>query len=402
MKAAIKSIEAKAVNYLLRHIPRTKTSDVFSPSVESAQDEVEDIFTSSSGTKIPVLKHHRYSLKKCWSVFGPVAGLSELKGKGLLSEDDQKYLKDVIGHRTITDSFMNIRARLTPYVEKYSNLFVTTTIPDIGKRLLKPSLETAETLISKKTVQHRALIEKINGLVTGKKISGQYKILEIGYTSGGESIIGFERLGFQAFGIDNFYYDSVKSTSRHEIIRDLTKTKVTFDVGDITTRTGYEEDSLALVYSLSVIEHIADLPAAFDEMFRILRPGGVMFHRYDPFFHIGGAHSHASLDSPWAHMRMNDDDLEHYIRLYRPNEAEVSLPWIKNALNRRHTMNYIQNAVSKAGFKIRLWDVEYVSDAHRSLLTPDIISDCLIQNDNITIADLCGKAVSFIAEKPAK
>ena len=390
-------VKAQVGKRVLKWLPPQKKTECF--NVRTQDENLEDVFETSDGRKIPVWRNHRYSLKKCWAVFGPMAALAELNNRNLLALDDQAFLKHAIGYRTVTEPFYVIRARLRPYLEKFDDLFVTTDIPDIGKRLLIPFKEKTEALISLKASQHRILMNKIGKLGPQAPKEGD-DVLEIGYTSGGETIIAFERLGFKAHGIDNFYYDAVKSTSRHDVIREQTGTKVNFVVGDITTKTVFSENSLSFIYSLSVLEHVADLPAAFREMYRILKPGGFMMHRYDPFFHIGGAHSHASLDSPWAHMRMDDADLERYLRKYRPNEANVSLPWIRNALNRRHHLNFVQSEVAKAGFNVRLWELEPIAERHRQQLSSEILRNIMAINQGVTIADLTHLASSFIAQKP--
>lgn len=400
MKAIFKSLEALAANRLLGQISLLKTTKTFSdtPSIPPAQ--IDGYFTTLNNIKVPVLKHHRYSIKKCWLVFGPVAALSELYTRGLLEKRDHEYLKKVIGYRTITEPLPNIRECLSPYLKKYSDLFITTDVPDVGKRLLKPTLSETEALITKKMTQHKTLVEKVSQLPNAKQLEKGDCILEIGYTSGGESIIGFERLGFKGYGIDNFYYNSIQTTSRHDFIKQQVNSSIQLDNGDITTRTLYDDNFFSAIYSLSVLEHIADIPAAFREMYRVIKPGGFMFHRYDPFFHIAGAHSHGTLDSPWAHMRISDADTERYFREFRPLEANILLPLIKNGLNRNHTISFIQRSLAEVGFRIRLWETEPLKKERISLLTPDILTDCLASNKNVSIDDLVNKAVLFIAEKP--
>lgn len=399
MHSTLKTVKTKAVHFLSRHVSYAKRTEEFIP-VRESQNEMDDIFVTEDGRQIPVLKYHRYAMKKCWLVFGPIAALCELSSKGVLSNSDKKNLKEFIGYRTITQPLSVVRECLSPYLDKYEDFFLSTEIPDIGRRVLKPQVSEVSTLISKKISQHRVLFDKTNRIVGADTLRSGDNILEIGYTSGGESIVAFERLGFNAFGIDNFYHDSIQSTNRHDLVQKIADSHVDFGVGDITTRTVYNDDFFSAVYSLSVLEHIVDIPAAFAEMYRILKPGGVMVHRYDPFFHISGAHSHGTLDSPWAHMRISEVDTERYIRQFRPHEADILLPLIRNGLNRRHTMSFVQAALVKAGFKIRMWETECISPSYRQHLSPDILGECLQGAPNIVLDDLINKAVLFIAEKP--
>lgn len=364
--------------------------------------EIETTFTTEDGREIPVFKNHRYSLKKCWSVYGPTAALRELILKDLASEETKTFFKECIGYRTITKPFDEIREHVKPYIEKHRDLFISQNIPDIGKRLMIPSSDETMAIVNRKAQEHKNLIETINKNVA-KKIHDNDKVLEIGYTSGGESIIAFEKCGLQSIGIDNYYGDAVDATNRHECVKRNAPSKTTFLKGDITQETEIESNSIDMIYSLSVIEHIMDLEGAFKEMFRILKPGAVMFHKYDPYFHILGGHSHSTLDCPWGHVRLSGNDIEKYINELRPHEAAITLPWIKNALNRDHSQTNILKLLTKTGFKIALWQNSTMKPDHQTLLTPDIIGECINNNAeaSLSISDLCSGGVSIIAEKPA-
>jgi hypothetical protein len=55
---------------------------------------------------------------------------------------------------------------------------------------------------------------------------------------------------------------------------------ITYEYGDIT-RTGYDSASFDAITCLSVIEHGVDLKAYFTEMFRLLKPGGLLITSTD-------------------------------------------------------------------------------------------------------------------------
>lgn len=396
MKHALKKVVKKHTTRILG----SSLFDVYEKSnAPIDHQDIEGYFETSDGRSIPVTKHHRYSLKKAWTMFGPLSALHALDQRDLLSDKDRKFFHNAQGYRTIEASLSEIRDVLKPYLEKHADLFLSVDIPDLGPRVLKPQKDEVEQAIQKKTIDHKNLFDKIQHYIPSFKVQDA-KVLEIGYTSGGESIIGFERLGMDAYGIDYNYDGSFKTNSRHQSIAELAQSKATFLMGDITQETSIDSGSLDLIYTLSVLEHIQNIPAAFDEMYRILKPGGIMYHRYDPYFHIKGGHPPCMLDSPWAHMRMNDQDIERYIQEFRPHEAESTIPWIQSALNRKHTQNHVQKAISKSGFKIYWWHNQEVSVDHKKLLTPDIIADSLAENTDVSLTDLLNYAVTFIAVKP--
>jgi len=387
-------LKRKTKEYMRLYLP---VQDLYEHSKSGKHDGViEGYFETSDGRSVPVMKHHRYSLKKCWAVLGPVAVLHELNQKGLLDPSTQKFFKQAIGHRTLTVPMEEVRSVLAPFIEKYQDLFLSSQIPNMGRRLLTPTKDEVESLVALRKQENKAVLDKISN------VSGTIKnknILEIGYTSGGESLIAFERLGFKTYGLDNFYDKNFDTNSRHEVVKKLAGARTEFLTGDITKETPIEASSLDLIYTQSVLEHIQDLPSAFCEMYRLLKPGGLMYHRYDPYFYIRGAHSQSTLDSPWAHMRLNQNDIEKYIKQFRPYEADIVLPWIRSALNRKHTQTYIQSELTKSGFQILWWQNKPVSQAHTQQLTPDIIAECLAVNDRVSLNDLLTNSVAFIVKK---
>ena len=92
------------------------------------------------------------------------------------------------------------------------------------------------------------------------------RLLEIGYTSGGYSLFGFEKLGFEVSGIDNGY-DGIEHLG---LLPDVLKRRINSDVnfiaGDITTKTMFPENNFDVIFSSSVLEHIQNIEKAFSEI----------------------------------------------------------------------------------------------------------------------------------------
>ena len=105
-------------------------------------------------------------------------------------------------------------------------------------------------------------------------------------------------------------------------------------VEDDITASALEPGSLDAVVSFEVVEHVADPAAAFAAIARLLRPGGITYHDYNPFFAINGGHSLGTLDLPWGQARLDDADLERYVREIRPAEADRALGFVRESLNR--------------------------------------------------------------------
>jgi SAM-dependent methyltransferase len=125
---------------------------------------------------------------------------------------------------------------------------------------------------------------------------------------------------------------------------------VAFVEDDVTT-SRLEPGTFDLIVSCEVLEHVRDPRAAFASMSRLLQPGGVAYHEYNPFFSILGGHSLVTLDFPWGHARLDHADLERYLRTLRPGEARQALRFYDESLNRM-TLSDLPTAAESAGLEV--------------------------------------------------
>jgi len=174
--------------------------------------------------------------------------------------------------------------------------------------------------------------------------------------------------------------------------------RVSFVEDDITTSV-LEPASLDAIVSFEVLEHVSSPAGAFAAMARLLHPGGVMYHDYNPFFSSIGGHSLATLDVPWGHARFDDADVERYLREIRPTEADQALRFYRDSLNRM-TLADLRSAVSGAGLEL----VALVP-WHQRALAPDVRPELLDQVRAVyptaTIEDLLATFVAVVARRPA-
>src|SRR4029079_979735 len=108
---------------------------------------------------------------------------------------------------------------------------------------------------------------------------------------------------------------------------------VTFIEDDITT-SALEAASFDVIVSFEVLEHAARPAATFAAIHRLLKPGGVGYHDYNPFFSLIGGHSLCTLDFAWGHARLDHDDFERYLREVRPDAVAQTLRFYDESLNR--------------------------------------------------------------------
>jgi ubiquinone/menaquinone biosynthesis C-methylase UbiE len=148
-----------------------------------------------------------------------------------------------------------------------------------------------------------------------------------------------------------------------------------------------------------VLEHILDLPSAFKEMYRILKPGGIMIHSYDPYFHPAGGHGLGVLDMPWGHLQVNPDEYERYIKEFRPFEIDQAMNWYKNGVHKKYPKRLMMKLVLDSGFKILFWNTRKINKHQRSRIGNSLMRNVFKNYPEISFDDLLACEHTFIAQK---
>jgi SAM-dependent methyltransferase len=87
-------------------------------------------------------------------------------------------------------------------------------------------------------------------------------------------------------------------------------------------RLPYEDGYFDAVFAWSVFEHVADVPFAFSEIHRVLRPGGVfLLQIYPLFFSAYGAHQWDVVNEPWIHLKLGRQGLIDRIKRASPGSG---------------------------------------------------------------------------------
>ncbi|HEV8265837.1 MAG TPA: class I SAM-dependent methyltransferase [Gemmatimonadales bacterium] len=79
------------------------------------------------------------------------------------------------------------------------------------------------------------------------------------------------------------------------------------------TRLAFPDAWFDVLVSRSAMEHIAPVERALAEMARVVRPGGVIHLRVDPYFWLRGCHKRGLVDIPWAHARLSLEDFRRFV-----------------------------------------------------------------------------------------
>jgi 2-polyprenyl-3-methyl-5-hydroxy-6-metoxy-1,4-benzoquinol methylase len=170
-------------------------------------------------------------------------------------------------------------------------------------------------------------------------------------------------------------------------------------VEDDITATNLEPGSFDAIVSFEVLEHVASPAAAFASMARLLKPGGIAYHDYNPFFSSNGGHSLCTLDFPWGHARLDAADFERYLREIRPRETDEALRFYLESLNRM-TMADVRAAVEAAGLEL-LAIIPWTDRKLVPELSDSVVAEVRRSYPGATAADLLATFVAVIARMPA-
>jgi SAM-dependent methyltransferase len=265
----------------------------------------------------------------------------------------------------------------------------------------------------RKAAKSVAEVQRVLALTAGAEVTG--RILEIGCYDGSAAYELSRMPGTSVVASDLARYYVVQRPGEPEeaaiaaeegslarlrervrVISDRPAGSVTFIEDDITV-SRLEPDSFDLILSFEVLEHLQRPLDAFAAIARLLRPGGLVYHDYNPFISVNGGHSLVTLDLPWGHARFDPDDVARYLHEIRPNEAEQALRFYRDSLNRM-TLADLRVAIAAAD----LDPLAIIPWYQRSLLadaTPQVLSEVQDTYPTATHDDLLATFVAVVARR---
>jgi ubiquinone/menaquinone biosynthesis C-methylase UbiE len=101
----------------------------------------------------------------------------------------------------------------------------------------------------------------------------------------------------------------------------------------------FTADSVDLIFSWSVFEHLADVKGTLSEFSRITRPGGAIFIQIEPlYFSPFGSHLQRLVKEPWAHLIHDEDEFAGMVQSATDNVPEGE----KDMLYRTHEFDEVK------------------------------------------------------------
>lgn len=241
------------------------------------------------------------------------------------------------------------------------------------------------------------------------------RMLEIGCHSGAtsfaiaalgaEHITASEFTGYKVESVDEKGVSTEKLQEVDQELRELrallakrsaNSARVEFREDNICD-TKMEKNSYDLICSWDVLEHLEDYASALSGMASLLKKGGLIIHEYNPFFALNGGHSPCTLDLPWGHVRIPEQDFQRYVEQFRPQESEMACSFFRKGLNRM-TQDQLVKAVSDSGFEL-LALIPYHKEYQVRMLNHDILSQCIRNYPALKLSDLTAPKVIVIGRK---
>ena len=351
----------KLLNKLIIPGLRNPGSQASTYNFQGRTFRIMDHYLTSKGNRIPRLEGFREYLKPDWR--------------------EMVYPASNAVHRSKTEE---IERRMSANIKKINNLRTYLDLYGIDlkkKDILEVGCSTGATTFCLSLLSPSK--------VTGSDVSKYYINQSKGIEMSDEAIS-------RQFDILTRERNAIKEYINGKNLIALSKTDF---IEDDITRSCFAPNSFDFICGWEVLEHVTPPHNALSEMHRILRPGGFVFHEYNPFFCLEGGHTLCTLEFPWGHARLSSEDFRRYVDQFRKDEALQDLSFYNNNLNRM-TIPGLLRMTKEAGFDL----MEIIKWSNTKLI-PDILNDpqiyaqCRENYSTVTLDDLITDKIWLLLRK---
>jgi len=106
------------------------------------------------------------------------------------------------------------------------------------------------------------------------------------------------------------------------------------------------------IFYCKAIEHIQNWEGVFDSIRKASNPESVIYFKHRSFYSYLGPHRYSSIEIPWGHLLLSDDEYVRYVKAFHPNTADKILDFYYKGLTYpRKTVSDMVQIASSRGFK---------------------------------------------------
>jgi SAM-dependent methyltransferase len=163
------------------------------------------------------------------------------------------------------------------------------------------------------------------------------RVLELGCGAGFEVWYLSHHFGADAWGVD---------VSERRAWAPLADDRTHFVCADLATDRSFEAGFFDRVYSFTVMEHVVHPWAVLNELFRIMKPGGLAYLQANLHRGPRASHIYRELYFPFPHLLFTDDVIREYRRTHSGRDEGAS--WVN-----RLTWSQYEDYLRQIGFVLK-------------------------------------------------
>ena len=241
------------------------------------------------------------------------------------------------------------------------------------------------------------------------------KVMDVGCYLGLQCFGAVELGASEAVGIDipEYYVNQAtnEDVDASKVLADRRKQIADLHTPSIASRVSFEdmsvfemdyENEFDIIFSWETFEHITDPAEGLKRIHKALKPGGISFNVYNPFYCLSGGHSMCTLDFPFAHTMLSNEQFKQYVEGVQPSDipkdySKLAYSFFTRNLNRM-TQKQLRNYIQEAGFST----IDFLSlpELNRmELVDPMALKAAQELNPTVTLNDFLCSYVYFTVQK---
>lgn len=165
-------------------------------------------------------------------------------------------------------------------------------------------------------------------------------ILDFGCGDGIMSLGVQQKTEFAVTGIDlNPAFEALPKIMEKNIGEKRIPQKLSFLQIEADRSLPFDSNHFDGVFSWSVFEHVREIPVCLNEIYRVLKPEGILFIQIEPLFYSPyGSHLRRLIDEPWPHLLHNETIFLQKVKSAKDNVPEEE----KDGVYRQHEFEEVK------------------------------------------------------------